>query len=385
MLLPSEVQFAPFPQKYSNDPVFSRLYNPASPGWFAPATTSNPRVLQTRRAEQDQIFSVILNNLRESVKNDEKEFEIEKQKNPSLQIGGVWPPAPLKLTMAAIDNTTAKLKEFFDSEIPSRVAVIRSNVESLYGPNVFWNQTQDIPDRENFFYATGEKQDPLTKKKYSYAIIETTRPDKPSFYRAKNPELGKKICLQLQQSSDVVTDPGIRRRLWLSPLYYQCIVISTKTPQELKSSIDARTTYEISARKRRTDEEVAKANLLNTYGEAISKWYNDVFQKEIESITAKYNADKKAYLDKKNDVEAAKLLAEAEKARVEADALLAKKAELEKERKLQAAALAEKKAQELTKIAETKTALAEAKKPTGGGAGVLLALAAGAALIAAGQ
>jgi hypothetical protein len=132
------------------------------------------------------------------------------------------------------------------------------------------------------------------------------------------------------------------------------------------------------------DREVARANQVEAFGNAVVTWARDVYTPMYQRLAEGSLAQSKAYQQAKDDRESLKLLEEAKKAREQAEALAAQAKALEAQNKPVQAQAAIQVATQLTKVADQKEALADNKMPKSK-TGIVLALAAAGALILASQ
>ena len=140
----------------------------------------------------------------------------------------------------------------------------------------------------------------------------------------------------------------------------------------------------VSARdKVKMDNNVAKINMLQAYGNKVSK-YADEIVKMYSEFVATASEQVKKYQEAKNKQEAESLILEAEKARALAEELDKKEEALKAQNMPVAAQAVANQSAQLNKIADSKEALAESKAPKSK-LGIALALAAGAAAIIASQ
>ena len=132
------------------------------------------------------------------------------------------------------------------------------------------------------------------------------------------------------------------------------------------------------------DLTVERIKRLEPFANQVANWFTTRYQPHFEAMMKKYQDGQERYSQAINDREAAKLLAEAKKARELAEQLQKQEQVLQmQDKQIQAGAAATQAAQ-LNKIADAKEALAEQKAPKSK-VGIALAIAAAGALIMASQ
>jgi hypothetical protein len=131
------------------------------------------------------------------------------------------------------------------------------------------------------------------------------------------------------------------------------------------------------------DFHMARLKTLEPFANLVTAYLNRL-AKEHGQVVEAFEKERAAYTEKLNEKESQRLLKEAEKARIVAEELMATKEVLEKQGKSAQSNVVESQAIQLNKIADKKEAIAESKAPKSN-TGLVLALAAGAALLLASQ